>query len=41
MERFPRSVGPVMVYADFAMKRKDYEEAIRRYRMAIDRDPPS
>jgi tetratricopeptide (TPR) repeat protein len=39
MDRFPRSAGPAAVYAWQAFKRKDYEEALRRYQEAIKRDP--
>jgi tetratricopeptide (TPR) repeat protein len=39
MDRFPRSAGPAAVYAWQAFKRKDYEEALRRYQEAIRRDP--
>ena len=38
MERFPRSAGPALVYAGQAMERKDYDEALRRFQIAIARD---
>ena len=39
MERFPHAATPALVYAGHAMDRKDYEEALRRYQEAINRDP--
>ena len=39
MERFPRSPGPVVVYAYQAYRRGDLEEALRRYGLAMARGP--
>jgi tetratricopeptide (TPR) repeat protein len=35
MKRFPRSPGPAIEYAKHAQQRGDWEEALRRYRLAI------
>jgi Flp pilus assembly protein TadD len=35
MQRFPRSPGPAVEYAKHAQQRGDWEEALRRYRLAI------
>jgi tetratricopeptide (TPR) repeat protein len=37
MKRFPRSPGPALAYAERAQQRGEWEEALRRYRLAIAR----
>jgi tetratricopeptide (TPR) repeat protein len=39
MARYPKAPGPVLVYAGQALERKEFDEAIRRYLIAIDLDP--
>jgi len=39
VNRFPRSYGPALLYAQQAHGRRDFEEAARRYRVAINCDP--
>jgi Flp pilus assembly protein TadD len=39
MERYPRSPAPAVVYARHAHGQGDFEEALRRYRLAMARGP--
>lgn len=38
MRRFPRASGPAIIYARHADERRDWEEALRRYQLAIERN---
>jgi tetratricopeptide (TPR) repeat protein len=39
VNRYPRSYSAALSYAQQAHGRRDFEEAVRRYRVAINRDP--
>jgi hypothetical protein len=39
MERYPKCSAPVCAYAQYAKGRRDWEEALRRYQLAIARNP--
>jgi tetratricopeptide (TPR) repeat protein len=39
MERYPKSASPVCAYGQYASGRRDWEEALRRYQLAIARNP--
>ena len=39
MERFPYSPTPAFIWGQEAQRRGDWEEALRRYQVAIERDP--
>jgi hypothetical protein len=39
MERYPKCSAPVCAYATYARERRDWEEALRRYQLAIARNP--
>jgi hypothetical protein len=39
MERYPKSASPVCAHAHYAFGRQDWDEALRRYQLAIARNP--
>ena len=39
MERYPTNASPVCVHGQYALARRDWEEALRRYQLAIARNP--
>jgi tetratricopeptide (TPR) repeat protein len=39
MERYPKNASPVCAYGQYARGRQDWEEALRRFQLAIARNP--